>query len=110
MIKVSNLSKTYAGDPVFTNVSFVLDKPQVVGLIGDNGAGKTTLIKILSKEIQNYEGIVKIENENWGYMPQEPAFEDSTLVGEFMLKRVLENEKYKFESALRKLGYNSFDE
>jgi len=63
MIKASNLSKSYSGDYVFTNVNFTLSTPQVIGLIGDNGSGKTTLLRILAKEIEDYDGLVNSEGE-----------------------------------------------
>ena len=42
------------------DVSFTLNKGEVVGLIGKNGAGKSTLLKILSRGTQPTEGQVEI--------------------------------------------------
>ncbi|MBN2653434.1 MAG: ATP-binding cassette domain-containing protein [Spirochaetales bacterium] len=48
MIKVENLSKSYGRIKAVDDVSFEIDKGQIVGLLGPNGAGKTTLMKILT--------------------------------------------------------------
>ena len=41
-LKASNISKTYSGRKVVSDVSFNVNPGEVVGLLGPNGAGKTT--------------------------------------------------------------------
>ena len=48
MIEVRNLVKNYGQVEAVRNVSFFLEKDQVLGFLGPNGAGKTTVIKILT--------------------------------------------------------------
>ncbi len=75
---VKNISKSYGEKLVIDNVSFSLDKPGVLGLIGTNGAGKTTTIRIilniLSKDSGEvlWDGIkVNGRTKNFGYLPEE---------------------------------------
>ena len=48
MIKVQNLSKNYGPFQALKEVSFNVDRGQIVGFLGPNGAGKTTTMRILT--------------------------------------------------------------
>ncbi|MBA4147054.1 MAG: ATP-binding cassette domain-containing protein [Verrucomicrobia bacterium] len=48
MIEVSNLTKRYAGHVAISNLSFTVERGEIVGLLGPNGAGKSTTMRILS--------------------------------------------------------------
>ncbi len=48
MIQVENLSKDYARTVAVDNISFSVDKGDIVGFLGPNGAGKTTTMRILT--------------------------------------------------------------
>lgn len=47
IMQVNEISKNFAGDELFRDISFSVDEKDKIGLIGVNGAGKTTLIKII---------------------------------------------------------------
>ena len=44
---LKNVSKTFVGKQAVDNISFILEKPGLFGLLGTNGAGKTTTIRML---------------------------------------------------------------
>jgi ABC-2 type transport system ATP-binding protein len=48
MIQVEGLSKKYARQVAVNNISFSVDKGDIVGFLGPNGAGKTTTMRILT--------------------------------------------------------------
>ncbi|MHA1900280.1 MAG: ATP-binding cassette domain-containing protein [Promethearchaeota archaeon] len=86
-LEVRSISKEYKDVKALNNVSFSIKKGEILGYIGPNGAGKTTTIKILVGLIQNYNGDIKIyENEKilkkqdffkiLGYLPQEVGFQE----------------------------------
>ncbi len=64
MIEVRNLKKTYKDKLVFDDINISLKNRKIYGLVGRNGVGKTTLMKILSNQICQYEGSVKINDIN----------------------------------------------
>ena len=60
MIEVRNLKKSYKDKLVLDRINLTLENGKIYGLVGRNGVGKTTLMKILSNQICDYEGNVKI--------------------------------------------------
>lgn len=48
MIEVQNLSKNYGPFQALNDISFSVDKGQIVGFLGPNGAGKTTTMRVLT--------------------------------------------------------------
>lgn len=59
-IEVENLSKVYGDQKALDNVSFKIDKGEIVGFLGPNGAGKSTMMKILTTYIDSSEGVAKV--------------------------------------------------
>jgi len=65
VIKVENLSKTYAGGfHALKNVDLEISKGEIIALLGPNGAGKTTLISIICGIVNPSEGSVTVNGHN----------------------------------------------
>ena len=62
LLEVNNITKYYDGNKVLDNVSFTLEKGEILGLLGPNGAGKTTTMKIITSNILPTSGNVKIKD------------------------------------------------
>src|SRR5947208_2480979 len=60
MIHVENVTKYYGQVCAVDNVSFQVQKDEIVGLLGNNGAGKTTLMRILTTYVPASSGISKV--------------------------------------------------
>ena len=58
MLSVQGLGLHHSGNYLFRDVNFTIKRADKIGLVGKNGAGKSTLLKILSNEINFYEGNV----------------------------------------------------
>ncbi len=56
MIRLENITKTYGGVPLFSELSLHIRPGVRIGLVGANGAGKTTLLNILAGETELDEG------------------------------------------------------
>ena len=58
MIEVKNLVKNYGGRNVVDDLSFTVEKGQIVGFLGPNGAGKSTTMNIITGYIASTSGTV----------------------------------------------------
>ena len=80
-IEVNNISKSYGAQKALDNISFSVEKGEIVGFLGPNGAGKSTLMKILTTYIAADEGSAvvngfevnthpKAVQQSIGYLPE----------------------------------------
>jgi ABC-2 type transport system ATP-binding protein len=60
ILKLHNLSKSYASFPALKNVDLELEPGRILGVLGPNGSGKTTLIKIVAGLLQPSNGEVLV--------------------------------------------------
>ncbi len=75
MLSVQGLGLHHAGNYLFREVNFTIKRDDKIGLVGKNGAGKSTLLKILSGEINFFEGNVVPEgNITIGFLKQDLEF------------------------------------
>jgi len=75
MLSVQGLGLHHSGNYLFRGVNFTIKKNDKIGLVGKNGAGKSTLLKMLSGEINFYEGEVIPEGSiSIGFLKQDLDF------------------------------------
>ena len=91
MINVQNLSKWFGPKCVVDNISFSVEKGEVLGFLGPNGAGKSTTMRMITGFLPADKGTVticghSIENDSikaksiMGYLPENaPAYGDMTV-------------------------------
>ncbi|WP_289043154.1 gliding motility-associated ABC transporter ATP-binding subunit GldA [uncultured Olleya sp.] len=63
-IKIENISKVYGTQKALNNISFEVNRPEIVGFLGPNGAGKSTMMKILTTYINPTEGNALVNGHN----------------------------------------------
>ena len=101
MVSVNNLIMRFGSRVLFDNVNLKLDQHKRYGLIGANGAGKTTFLKILSGQIEEFEGDISIGSGlKVGVLGQNQfAFEDFTVMDAVLYgnKRLYDATKEKEE-------------
>ena len=95
MIKVENLTKRYAGYTAIKDLSFEVERGEIVGFLGPNGAGKSTTMKILSCFLPATSGratvagfdvfsqSVEVRN-HLGYMPENVPLYTDLRVDEYL--------------------------
>lgn len=59
-IHVEGVSKLYGTQKVLNNISFSIQKPEIVGFLGPNGAGKSTMMKILTTYLHANKGFASV--------------------------------------------------
>ena len=63
-LQIDSLSKSYNGVEAVDNISFVIKKNEIIGLLGPNGCGKTTTIGMILGLLKPSKGRVLIDNQD----------------------------------------------
>ena len=95
MIKVEGLTKRYARNVAVDNISFEVDKGQIVGFLGPNGAGKTTTMRVLTCFLPPTSGTANVAGfdvtdnalevkKRIGYLPETPPLYPEMEVHEYL--------------------------
>ncbi len=76
ILEVKGLTHTYSGNSPFVNdavsdVSFAVEKGEIIGIIGHTGSGKSTLVQHLNGLLKPTDGSVLFENEDIWTFPKE---------------------------------------
>jgi ABC-2 type transport system ATP-binding protein len=119
MIEAIHLSKLYDNTQALNDVSFRVEKGEILGFLGPNGAGKTTTMRILTGYLPPTSGTAKVANfdvlsqsqevrKRIGYMPENPPLYNDMTVSSFLrfiarIKGVPSSrEKTQIDSALHR--------
>lgn len=93
MLEVEHLIKKYRNVTAVDNISFTLNKGDIVGLLGPNGAGKSTTIKTIAGLLRKTAGSILIGNypntsrkakKKFTYIPEVPELYDMLTVWEHL--------------------------
>jgi ABC-2 type transport system ATP-binding protein len=95
MIKVEGLTKRYARNIAVDNISFEVEKGQIVGFLGPNGAGKTTTMRVLTCFMPPTSGSASVAGfdvqqnpmevkRRIGYLPETPPLYPDMEVIEYL--------------------------
>ncbi len=83
MISVNNLTIRFGNDPLFSDITYVVNPRDRIALVGKNGAGKSTMLKVLAGLQPPSSGTVSIPKDvTVGYLPQHMIHNDGTTVRE----------------------------
>ncbi len=116
-IEVKNISKSYGAQKALDNISFSVNKGEIVGFLGPNGAGKSTLMKILTTYIHADEGVALVNGHDVssqeksvqlsiGYLPEHNPLYLDLYVREYLAFNadVYKVEKSRIEEVIKLTG------
>jgi len=104
MLNIHDLTISFAGEDLFSSITFKLNAGDRVGLVGKNGAGKSTLLKILAGEQEYDRGSLAMEKHlSIGFLKQDIDF----VIGRTVLEEAYEafTEIREIESKLNQVNY-----
>lgn len=95
MVELNNITKLYGKKAAAKNVSFSVEKGEIVGFLGPNGAGKTTTMNILTGYLSATSGTAKIDGvdilddpitakKKIGFLPETPPLYHDMTVKEYL--------------------------
>ncbi len=95
MITLDNVSKSFGQTVAVDDVSFTVDRGEVVGFLGPNGAGKSTTMRLITNFLEPDGGAVLIDGvdvredpvaarRRIGYLPENNPLYDDMLVAEYL--------------------------
>jgi ABC-2 type transport system ATP-binding protein len=95
MIQVEHLTKYFGPVLAVNNVSFEVEKNEIVGLLGNNGAGKTTIMRILTTYLPATSGVARVAGfdvmkeslevrKRIGYLPESIPLYQEMRVDEYL--------------------------
>src|SRR3989304_2195433 len=98
MIEINGLTKYYGKVKAIDNISFKVEKGEILGFLGPNAAGKTTTMRIITCFIPATNGEVKVAGydvsrdsievrRRIGYVPENVPLYDDMRVSEYLLYR-----------------------
>ncbi|MGC3936751.1 ABC-F family ATP-binding cassette domain-containing protein [Roseobacter sp. EG26] len=100
LLQLNEISLTFGGDPVFEDLSLVVQPGDRVALVGRNGSGKSTLMKVMAGLVEPDNGdVIAGPGISVGYMEQDPDLSGFATLGEFAAHGLEASEMYLVERA-----------
>jgi ATP-binding cassette subfamily F protein uup len=107
LLQLSDIGLTFGGDPVFENLSLVIQPADRVALVGRNGSGKSTLMKVMAGLIEADSGTsVAGTGVSVGYMEQDPTMEGFDTLGAYASSGLPEEEAYRVDMVAEGLKFD----
>lgn len=107
LLQLSDISLTFGGDPVFDELSLVVQPGDRIALVGRNGSGKSTLMKVMAGRVEADRGdVVAGPGISVGYMEQEPDLSGFATLGDFATSDLQPGELYRVERASEGLKFD----
>lgn len=87
LISVEEISRSFGAVDVLSDVSFLVNEGDRIGIVGHNGAGKTTLLNTISEQKQDMGDIEFAEGLRIAYLTQVRDIEDDATIEEELARK-----------------------
>lgn len=110
ILKIENLSKSFADNEVLKDVSFTMDKGEIIAVIGSSGSGKSTMLRCINGLVTPtsgkiaYEGRTGMVFQHFNLFPHMTCLQNITYAQVKVLKRSKEEARRKAEELLSLVG------
>ncbi|MBS1304154.1 ATP-binding cassette domain-containing protein [Loktanella sp. SALINAS62] len=107
LLQLSDIALTFGGDPIFEDLSLVVQPGDRVALVGRNGSGKSTLMKVMAGLVEPDSGqCVAAPGVSVGYMEQDPTMEGFATLGEYAASGMDPDEAYRVDMVAEGLKFD----
>ena len=107
LLQLSGISLTFGGNPVFDNLTLVVQPGDRVALVGRNGSGKSTLMKVMAGLVEADRGTRTVAPATTvGYMEQDPDLSGFATLGDFAASNLPDGMEYRLAVVAEGLKFN----
>ncbi|SFR04386.1 ABC-F family ATP-binding cassette domain-containing protein [Poseidonocella sedimentorum] len=107
LLQLTDISLTFGGDPVFSDLGLVIQPGDRTALVGRNGSGKSTLMKVMAGLVEPDSGACVVSpGTTIGYMEQDPVMSGFATLGDFATADLPEGESYRVERVAEGLKFD----
>ena len=107
LLQVTDIALTFGGDPVFSDLSLVVQPGDRVALVGRNGSGKSTLLKVMAGLVEvDSGGVVVAPGMSVGYMEQDPSMEGCATLGDYASSGLDASDAWRVEAVAEGLKFD----
>jgi ATP-binding cassette subfamily F protein uup len=107
LLQLTDIALTFGGDPVFEDLSLVVQPGDRVALVGRNGSGKSTLLKVMAGLVEVDKGGVTVApGMSVGYMEQDPTMEGFATLGDYASSDMDASDMWRVESVAEGLKFD----
>jgi peptide/nickel transport system ATP-binding protein len=78
LLNINNLSFGYSkNNPIYKNFNLVLQKGEIISIVGESGSGKSTLFELITKNLKQSKGTIKVSKLSLIYQDPYSSFHPS---------------------------------
>ncbi len=107
LLQLTDIALSFGGEPVFRDLSAVIQPGDRIALVGRNGSGKSTLMKVMAGLVEPDAGTRALPpGTSVGYMEQHANMSGFSTLGEFAASGLEPGDEYRVEMAAEGLKFD----